>query len=193
MTTTARKLLGVALGIALAGVLIGFYIANYLVGDTPAFRATPVAAKQKTVDLVIQTVAAVGPQLAPTHPDWVSYLVRNDQGRWERSTVFTVPAFAAGVPDDPSTPRRLSLSRALAVRGILLGQGIASTAVLVRSQGASMPALGEGRASMDDINRLVAPDARKLEGAISGRALYDGRIDPAEALAVIRAARGVAA
>ena len=45
---------------------------------------------------------------------------------------------------------------------------------------------------MDDIRRLVAPDARKLEGAISGRALYDGRIDPAEALAVIRAARGEA-
>jgi phosphoribosylformimino-5-aminoimidazole carboxamide ribotide isomerase len=29
------------------------------------------------------------------------------------------------------------------------------------------------------------PDAKKLEGAISGRALYDGRIDPAEALAIL--------
>ena len=66
-------------------------------------------------------------------------------------TVFTVTAFAAGVPDDPSTPRRLSLSRALAVRGILLGQGIASTAVLVRSQGASMPALGEGPPDRVDV------------------------------------------
>jgi phosphoribosylformimino-5-aminoimidazole carboxamide ribotide isomerase len=46
---------------------------------------------------------------------------------------------------------------------------------------------------MDDIRRLVAADAQKLEGAISGRALYDGRIDPAEALAVIRAAKGRAA
>ncbi len=43
-----------------------------------------------------------------------------------------------------------------------------------------------GLASMDDIKRLAAPDARKLEGAISGRALYDGRIDPAEALALLR-------
>jgi phosphoribosylformimino-5-aminoimidazole carboxamide ribotide isomerase len=42
---------------------------------------------------------------------------------------------------------------------------------------------------MDDIRRLTAPDAEKLEGAISGRALYDGRIDPKEALALIRAAR----
>ena len=30
------------------------------------------------------------------------------------------------------------------------------------------------------------PDAAKLEGAISGRALYDGRIDPAEALGVLK-------
>jgi phosphoribosylformimino-5-aminoimidazole carboxamide ribotide isomerase len=32
---------------------------------------------------------------------------------------------------------------------------------------------------------MTMPDAQKLEGAISGRALYDGRIDPAEALAVL--------
>ena len=33
---------------------------------------------------------------------------------------------------------------------------------------------------------MTMPDAAKLEGAISGRALYDGRIDPAEALAILR-------
>jgi hypothetical protein len=94
VTTTARKLLGVGLGIAVAGVLIGLYIANYLVGNTPSFRATPVSAKQREVSLTIQTVAAVGPQLAPNHPDWVSYLVRRKDGSWERSTVYTVPANA---------------------------------------------------------------------------------------------------
>jgi len=36
---------------------------------------------------------------------------------------------------------------------------------------------------------MLELDARKLEGAISGRALYDGRIDPKEALALISAAR----
>ena len=35
-----------------------------------------------------------------------------------------------------------------------------------------------GLASMADIERLTRPDAAKLEGAITGRALYDGRIDP---------------
>ena len=39
-----------------------------------------------------------------------------------------------------------------------------------------------GLASMADIERLMAPDAAILEGAITGRALYDGRIDPAAAL-----------
>ena len=41
---------------------------------------------------------------------------------------------------------------------------------------------------MDDIRRLLRPDCRILEGAISGRALYDGRIDVAEALSLFREA-----
>ena len=42
---------------------------------------------------------------------------------------------------------------------------------------------------MDDIQRLLEPDCRILEGAISGRALYDGRIDVPQALKLIREAR----
>jgi phosphoribosylformimino-5-aminoimidazole carboxamide ribotide isomerase len=45
-----------------------------------------------------------------------------------------------------------------------------------------------GLASLADIRRMTEPDARKLAGAITGRALYDGRIDAAEALALLRAA-----
>ncbi len=45
---------------------------------------------------------------------------------------------------------------------------------------------GSGVRSLADIVRMTMPDARKLKGAISGRALYDGRIDPAEALAILR-------
>jgi phosphoribosylformimino-5-aminoimidazole carboxamide ribotide isomerase len=36
---------------------------------------------------------------------------------------------------------------------------------------------------------MLIPRASKLEGAIAGRALYDGRLDPAEALGLIRSAR----
>ena len=46
-----------------------------------------------------------------------------------------------------------------------------------------------GFASIDDVKALLEPRARKLAGAIAGRALYDGRIDPAAALALIRNAR----
>ena len=46
-----------------------------------------------------------------------------------------------------------------------------------------------GLASMADITRLTEPDCAALAGAISGRALYDGRIDPAQALALLRQVR----
>ena len=39
-----------------------------------------------------------------------------------------------------------------------------------------------------DVRRLTQPDCAILEGAISGRALYDGRLDPAEALALLKMA-----
>jgi phosphoribosylformimino-5-aminoimidazole carboxamide ribotide isomerase len=49
-----------------------------------------------------------------------------------------------------------------------------------------------GLASIEDIKRLLEPRAKKLAGAIAGRALYDGRLEPAEALKLIRAARTAA-
>jgi hypothetical protein len=90
---TAVKLLGVGAGVAAAGILIGFYVSGYLVGNTVPYR--PVAqttASTRSVSLTLQTVAAVGPTLAP-HPDWVSYLVR-ENGQWHRSTIYTLPANA---------------------------------------------------------------------------------------------------
>jgi phosphoribosylformimino-5-aminoimidazole carboxamide ribotide isomerase len=73
--------------------------------------------------------------------------------------------------------------------GILAGINWPSTLAL--AEAVSIPVIASGGlASMDDIHRMTQADARKLEGAISGRALYDGRIDPAEALAILKAARG---
>ncbi|CZT33610.1 1-(5-phosphoribosyl)-5-[(5-phosphoribosylamino)methylideneamino]imidazole-4-carboxamide isomerase [Rhizobium sp. 9140] len=76
--------------------------------------------------------------------------------------------------------------------GILAGINWAGTLALADAVAIPVIASG-GLASMEDIHRLAAPDMAKLEGAISGRALYDGRIDPAEALAVLNRARGRAA
>ncbi|MUO82322.1 1-(5-phosphoribosyl)-5-[(5-phosphoribosylamino)methylideneamino]imidazole-4-carboxamide isomerase [Agrobacterium vitis] len=72
--------------------------------------------------------------------------------------------------------------------GILTGINWASTLEL--ADAVSIPVIASGGlASIEDIRRMLEPDARKLEGAISGRALYDGRIDPAEALALIADAK----
>lgn len=72
--------------------------------------------------------------------------------------------------------------------GILAGLNIDSTLELARAVPIPVIASG-GLASMDDIRRLLAPDCRILAGAISGRALYDGRIDVPQALQMIREAR----
>jgi outer membrane protein OmpA-like peptidoglycan-associated protein len=48
---------------------------------------------------------------------------------------LNVFAYATGAPDDPSTPRRLSLSRALAARAVLMSEGIPSTRIYVRALG----------------------------------------------------------
>jgi phosphoribosylformimino-5-aminoimidazole carboxamide ribotide isomerase len=72
--------------------------------------------------------------------------------------------------------------------GVLKGLNIDSTLELARSVPIPVIASG-GLASMGDIQRLLQPDCRILEGAISGRALYDGRIDVATALRLIREAR----
>jgi len=69
--------------------------------------------------------------------------------------------------------------------GMLKGLNIDSTLELANS--VSIPVIASGGlASMDDIHRLLQPDCRVLEGAISGRALYDGRIDVPQALRLIR-------
>ncbi len=71
--------------------------------------------------------------------------------------------------------------------GILTGINWDSTLELARA--VSIPVIASGGlASMDDIRRMTRPDAQVLEGAISGRALYDGRIDSREALALLKAA-----
>lgn len=75
--------------------------------------------------------------------------------------------------------------------GLLKGLNLEATIAL--AEAISIPVIASGGlASIDDVKALLTPRAKKLEGAISGRALYDGRIDPAEALALIKNARTAA-
>ena len=71
--------------------------------------------------------------------------------------------------------------------GILTGINWRSTLAL--ADAVSIPVIASGGlASLDDIHRMMMPDAKKLAGAITGRALYDGRLDAVEALQILRAA-----
>lgn len=74
-------------------------------------------------------------------------------------------------------------------------QGINWDGTIALAHALTIPVIASGGlASMADIERLCAPDAATLEGAITGRALYDGRIDPAAALArLAKADKGAAA
>lgn len=72
--------------------------------------------------------------------------------------------------------------------GILAGLNIGSTLELARA--VSIPVIASGGlASIEDVRRLLESDCAILEGAISGRALYDGRLDPRRALELIRSRR----
>ncbi|MEM9332475.1 MAG: 1-(5-phosphoribosyl)-5-[(5-phosphoribosylamino)methylideneamino]imidazole-4-carboxamide isomerase [Pseudomonadota bacterium] len=69
--------------------------------------------------------------------------------------------------------------------GILTGINWESTIEL--AQAVSIPVIASGGlASIEDVKILASPKCAKLEGAITGRALYDGRLDAAEALEMLQ-------
>ena len=72
--------------------------------------------------------------------------------------------------------------------GMLTGLNLDATIAL--AEAVSIPVIASGGlASLADVQALLAPRAQKLAGAIAGRALYDGRLDAAAALTLIRNAR----
>ena len=70
MRGTGLRVLGVAVAIAAAGLLIGLYVSKLTTDAGSKAYTVPVRTQggHKVVDLTIQTVAAVGPQLSPGHP-----------------------------------------------------------------------------------------------------------------------------
>ena len=72
--------------------------------------------------------------------------------------------------------------------GMLRGLNLDATIAL--AEAVSIPIIASGGlASIEDVHALLEPRAQKLEGAVVGRALYDGRLDAAAALRLVRAAR----
>jgi phosphoribosylformimino-5-aminoimidazole carboxamide ribotide isomerase len=92
----------------------------------------------------------------------------------------------AAVRGRPASPR----SSTPTWRATACSRGINWDATITLAGAISIPVIASGGfASMDDVKSMIEPRAKKLEGAIVGRALYDGRLDGAEALRMVRAAR----
>jgi phosphoribosylformimino-5-aminoimidazole carboxamide ribotide isomerase len=72
--------------------------------------------------------------------------------------------------------------------GMLKGLNLASTAELARATSIPVIASG-GLASIEDVKALLRPAHAMLQGAIAGRALYDGRLDARAALQLISGLR----
>jgi hypothetical protein len=85
-----RKALAVGVPTMVVAGLIALYVAS-LIGGPPTVEASS-AGNPAVVQLTLKTEAAVGPQGA--NKPWVSYLIRNDEGKWVHSTVYKVPAHA---------------------------------------------------------------------------------------------------
>jgi phosphoribosylformimino-5-aminoimidazole carboxamide ribotide isomerase len=68
--------------------------------------------------------------------------------------------------------------------GMLAGLNLEQTAAL--AAGCTIPVIASGGVgSLDDLRALKAVAGAAIEGVIVGRALYDGRVDAAEALALL--------
>jgi len=150
---------------------------------------------QKVVARVIIGTAAVRDpdfvrEAARLHPGKVAVGIDAKDGRvavegWAQTSTLTAEELGrrfedAGVAAIVYTD--------IARDGILTGLNIPMTLAL--ADAVSIPVIASGGlASMADIERLTQPDCARLAGAITGRALYDGRIDPAEALAMIASRR----
>jgi hypothetical protein len=83
----SRRLFAASAGAVLAVVLITIYLSQWLTVSPPSVASA--ATRPGEAQLTLQTVASLG--TAP-HPDWVSYFVKDPQGKWVHSTILSAPA-----------------------------------------------------------------------------------------------------
>ena len=146
--------------------------------------------------VIIGTAAVRDPDLvreaARLHPGRIAVGIDAKDGRvavegWAQSSTATAEELGRRFEDaGVAAIIYTDISRDGALRGL----NIPMTLALANAVGIPVIASG-GLASLVDIERLLQPDCAGLAGAITGRALYDGRIDPAEALALIAGAQPV--
>ena len=95
-----------------------------------------------------------GADRADLNPATADALTRFAGGITGPDTAIHIFAYAAGSSDDPSTPRRLSLQRALTARAVLMKAGIASPRIYPRALG---PASGDQPDRIDVVTGTAIP------------------------------------
>jgi phosphoribosylformimino-5-aminoimidazole carboxamide ribotide isomerase len=144
--------------------------------------------------IIIGTAAVRDPALvreaARRHPGRVAVGIDARDGRvavegWAKSS--EIKALELGLRFEDAGVAAIIYTD-IARDGILQGLNIEATLALAGALEIPVIASG-GLASLEDVERLLQPDCARLNGAITGRALYDGRLDPAEALELIRKAK----
>jgi len=116
--------------------------------QAPRPPAPPASALKLTLPFAAQDPALSGAETAT--------LAQFAQAASPATSRFTVLAFAAGEASNPSTARRLSLSRALAVRRVLLKSGVADTHIILRALGSNT---GDGSPDRVEITALPVSSA----------------------------------
>jgi phosphoribosylformimino-5-aminoimidazole carboxamide ribotide isomerase len=143
--------------------------------------------------VIIGTAAVRDPdfvrEAARLHPGRIAVGIDAKDGRvavegWAQSSTLTADELGRRFEDAGVAA---IIYTDIARDGVLTGLNIPMTLALAKAVRIPVIASG-GLASMADVERLLEPDCAGLAGAITGRALYDGRIDPVEALQLI--ARG---
>lgn len=115
---------------------------------TPPVSATSTSAAVPSTGGLQVTFGSGQTDLSPASAAAIQGLVKSAPASGGAS--FNVVAYAAGTPEDPSTARRLSLSRALAVRSALMANGVSSSRIFVRALGAK-----EGDTTPDRVDLAV--------------------------------------
>ena len=91
MSLFVKKLMGVGAALAVLGALIGLYVADWATSFPKNVASTSAPPSSGGTTLNLETVASIGSKYSPSHPSWVSYLIRSG-GQWVHSTDYTVPA-----------------------------------------------------------------------------------------------------
>ncbi|PPR22994.1 MAG: 1-(5-phosphoribosyl)-5-[(5-phosphoribosylamino)methylideneamino] imidazole-4-carboxamide isomerase [Alphaproteobacteria bacterium MarineAlpha10_Bin2] len=142
--------------------------------------------------VILGTIALRDPELVRTacrtHPGHIAVGIDARDGRvavegWAETSDTDAPKLAQQFEDAGVTA---IIYTDIGRDGALEGPNVDATAALAR--GITTPVIASGGVSSHaDLQALKAEESTGIEGVICGRALYDGRIEPATALALLAA------